>query len=79
MRSLVFMPRILQGKLPPVTKETCSTELGKAGTVLSHATGANKNPIVCGEAGGWLGETGEQGGVGQKGSTHTRVTCSLWV
>lgn len=38
---------------------------------MSHATGANKNPIVChihSEAGGW-GKREEQGGAGQKGST----------
>ena len=79
MRSFFFIPRIQQGKLPPVTWETCPTKLGKAGTPPSQAAEANKTPIVWGEgwgAGAGEGELGEAGG-GEAGWRNLRLRALL--
>lgn len=71
-----FIPTIQQGQLPPVTRETCRAELGKAGTPPSHATEANKNLIVWGEElGVGKGKASKVGQGGGQGRTLAEPTA----
>lgn len=71
-----FIPTIQQGQLPPVTRETCRAELGKAGTLPSHATEANKNLIVWGEElGVGKGKASKVGQGGGQGRTLAEPTA----
>lgn len=72
---LFFIPTIQQGKLPPVTWETCRAELGKAGTLLSHATEANKKSHCVGRGLG-VGK-GKSSKVGQGRTLAEPTACGL--